>query len=314
MALDAFLNIANACFGVHPRHLGLAMVVAAVAVVGRIVGGVTRLAGRLFAFVAMFEWKAVSDETCRSPACRGVTRGAIGAELSAVDRRVGVALHTLVRCVAEAIVDVTFGASDMGVLEFERKDGGVIESLQAVAPIVARETCLSHGRAMVCDKPGVLEPVTIRTRGQHCSRFIPAALCRGGMTGTACQRLSSVIALMARKTKAELVVRQFHKRCLRQAGGASFVIRMTRGTVSCIGELAVQSLQARRLIADVAVAIHTTGSVRPAKRGMAQVALRFEIRVRGHVGDGTTQRMFCAERARAEGGTAKKGDAPTQTD
>lgn len=126
--------------------------------------------------------------------------------------------------------------------------------------------------------------------------------------------MSSVTALMAHKTKAELIVRQFHKRSLRQAGGPSFVIRMTRGTIRRIWEFAVQSLWARHLVADVAVAVHTASPVRPAKRGMAKVALRFEIRVRGHVGDGTPQRMFCAERARAEGSTAKKSDASTQTD
>jgi hypothetical protein len=61
MALDAILNIANASFGVHLRHLGLAMVVATVATVGRIIGGVTGLAGRLFAFISMIEWEAVFD-------------------------------------------------------------------------------------------------------------------------------------------------------------------------------------------------------------------------------------------------------------
>jgi hypothetical protein len=167
VALGTFLNIANASFGMHLHHLGLAMVMATVATIGRIVGGVTGLAGRVFAFVAMIEWKAVFEQTGGPPACRSMTRGAVGAELSAMDRRVAMALHALARRVAETIVDVTFGASHLGVLEFERKGGGMIKALQAVASIVARETCLSHSRAMVCDKPGVLEPVTIDTRSQY---------------------------------------------------------------------------------------------------------------------------------------------------
>lgn len=46
-----------------------------------------------------------------------------------MNRRIGVALNALARRAAETIVDVTFGARDLGVLAVEREHGGVIESL-----------------------------------------------------------------------------------------------------------------------------------------------------------------------------------------
>lgn len=256
MAPGAVLNIANPSFAVHLRHLRLAMIMATVAGESRIVGRMTGLAGRLFAFVAVIKRKRVLEQTRRSPACGSVARSAVDAELSAMDGRVRMTAHTLARRVTETVIDVTFGASHPRVLEFERKDGGVIKSLQAVAAIVTRETCPSHCRAMVRDKSGVVKAVTISARGQHNRRFVFARLYRGGMTGTAGERLPSVTALVARKTKAELIVRQFHKRCLRQAGRPSSMVRMTRGTFPRVRELAVQTLQACHLFADVAMALH----------------------------------------------------------
>ncbi len=120
------------------------------------------------------------------------------------------------------------------------------------------------------------------------------------MTGTASQQFTAVTALMPYESKAELIMREFHQRCLSQASGPSLVIWMTRGALLWIDQGTVQSLRARHLIPYVRMAIRAEKGIRPAKGRMTPAALRFEIRMRCHAGNRTTQRMFRAERAWAK--------------
>lgn len=287
VALDAILKIANASFGVHLSHLSFGMIMTAVAAIGRIVGGVTGFAGRLFALVSVSQRKAVLHQTGGSPGRRGVARGAIGAEQSPMDCRIRVTRRTLARRITKAIVDMALVARYLSMFEFKRKGDGVVESLQAIASVVTGETCVSHRASMICDKAGVLELVTIGARAQHSGISVRAAPQLGGMTGPASQGLTTIVALMTCKTKAELIVRQLHKRRLRQACLPTFVIGMACRTVPWIGDLAVQSLPVCQLVADIDVALGAADCVRSPKRRVALVALRFEIRMCRYSGDGT---------------------------
>ncbi len=167
VALVTVLDIANPSLGMHLFHLGLVVVVAVVATIRRIVDGMAGLAGRFFSFVAVIQGKVMSYQTRRSPACRRVTRRAIRAELPAVYCRIGVALDTFARCTTESAVDVTLDARHSSVLELERKDGGVIKSLQAITSVMARKTRCSHGSPMVGNKAGILTLVTIDASPQQ---------------------------------------------------------------------------------------------------------------------------------------------------
>lgn len=117
MALDTLLKIANVRFGVYLRHLCLGMVVAAIAAIRCIVGGVTRLARGLFAIVSVRKGKTMFHQAGGSPGGRSVTRGAAGAELPAMHGRVRVALCALARRVTKAIVDMAFVARHRRMLE-----------------------------------------------------------------------------------------------------------------------------------------------------------------------------------------------------
>ncbi len=189
----------------------------------------------------------------------------------------------------------------------------MIESLQPVAAVMTGETCLSHRFAVVCEKRRIRAPMTIGA-GAHHSRCGLADPRLGWMTGSASQRLTGIVALVACKAKAELIMRHLHKRGLRQARLPSFVIGMASGTIPRVGKLAMQSLRVCYLLAHLDMAFRAAGSVRPSKRCMAPVALRFEICMRRHVGDGTVERMLRAERARTKRHGAKESDRGGETD
>ncbi len=107
------------------------------------------------------------NQTRRTPARRRMTRGARGTELSAMHRWFGVTLRAIRRRAAKAIVDVALGASQLRVFAVERKDRRVIESLQPIGPVVARQTRFAHRGAMIRDKLRVFAAVACDARGKQ---------------------------------------------------------------------------------------------------------------------------------------------------
>jgi len=66
------------------RHIFFGVLVAAIASVRRIVGGMAHFAIRLFAFVAMIEREGMFDEARWCPSRNGMARSAIGSKLTAM--------------------------------------------------------------------------------------------------------------------------------------------------------------------------------------------------------------------------------------
>jgi hypothetical protein len=75
----------------------------------------------------------------------------------------------------------------------------------------------------------------------------------------------------------------------------------------------MESLGVGHLLSYIRVAFRAQGSIRPAKGCMTPIASRFEIRMRGIAGDWTAQRVFRAERTRAEGHSTEKHNHPGQS-
>lgn len=196
MTFRARLNIANVRGEVRARDRVRFVRVASVAGVRAVIRRVAHLARRRFA--AVIERKRVPNQARRSPARRGVARGARVTELSAMNCRVGVALHALARCAAKMIRDVTLTARDGRVFAIEREHLVVIKAAQTIRAIVTREALFAHRRAMFRDKARVRARVATHARGAHRQRFGCARgrECVARATG---ERRVIVIAFVARE-------------------------------------------------------------------------------------------------------------------
>lgn len=197
MTFGTVLDIENVYCRVHARHRVLIVLVAIVAGVYGIGGLMAHFARGLFA--AMIERERMSNQLRGTPARRSVASGARGAELPTMHRRFGMALDTISWRAAKTIVDMAFGACDLGMLAIEREDGGVIESFQTIGPIVAREARLAHRGAVLRDKLSVLALVAINTVSQHSSRIDLTGLRDETVTRTTDHRRFAVIDLMMRE-------------------------------------------------------------------------------------------------------------------
>lgn len=260
--------------------VGLRVLMASVASIGRVILGMTHLTRRLFTLVAVIQRELVFEQTGWSPRASRVTRGAINPKLPTMHLRFGMTARTVARRAAKTMVDVTIDARGLRVFPGERKDRRVIESFHAIRAIVTRETRIAHRAAMIRHEGRVLARMTIRAGCQHGLRIRFVCLGRKRVAGTTGQHGSAVIALMTRERETELVVRKTRQRRVRQIGFASLMLGMTRGTILRITQCTVQSIRGRQLIAHGGVTLDTARRVGSAKRRVAQIATRFEISVR----------------------------------
>ena len=196
MTFGAGLKIANVHGKVRARDGIRFMRVASVATIRAVIDRMAHLARRGLA--AVIEWKRVSNQARRSPARRGVARGARVAKLSAMNRRVSVALHTLTRRAAKTIREVTLGTCNGRVFAVEREHLVVIETAQTIRAIVTRKALFAHRRAMFRDKSRVRACVATDTRGAEDARF-RIARGRESVARATGERRVIVIAFVARE-------------------------------------------------------------------------------------------------------------------
>ena len=312
MAFDAILIIDDVGFNVNGRHIRSGMIVTAIARVGDIVGDVAHLAIGIFALVAVIDRKSVFDQTRRLPTGNGMARGAIFAELSEMHLGIRMARDAIFRRAFETIIDVAFGAGDLGMFAGECVNGLVIKALQSIRAVVTGDTRLAHLFAMIGDIFRVMRLVAIDARRSHGGGLdLGIGRCRG-VAGATRQSGIRVIALMVDERKAELVVRETIGRDARQRGVAPFMLGVTRRAILGIAHLGMNAARAGDLLADIGMTFFAEFRRGSLKRRVAQVTLRLKIGVRREIGEWLVIGMFQTECTRRKRRTTREHERAQQ--